>query len=95
MHLGKLHRLCILCSGNRVLSRHLNLVVVKTNSTISLFMKLNSFEIAQLSNYKVGTYSTLIKVVLKYGSEEKGSSFCKCSVLQGFIMSKKTREVAF
>ena len=27
-------------------------------------MKLNSFEIAQLSNYKVGTYSTLIKVVL-------------------------------
>ena len=26
---------------------------------------------------------------LKYGSEEKGSSFCKCSILLGFIMSKK------
>jgi hypothetical protein len=27
--------------------------------------------------------------VLKYGSEEKGSSFCKCSILLGIIMSKK------
>ena len=26
---------------------------------------------------------------LKYGSEAKGSSFCKCSILLGFIMSKK------
>ena len=32
--------------------------------------------------------------VLKYGSEEKDSSFCKCSILLGFIMWK-TREVAF
>ena len=29
--------------------------------------------------------------LLKYGSEEKGSSFCKCSILLGFIMSKKLR----
>ena len=26
---------------------------------------------------------------LKYGSEEKGSSLCRCSILMGFIMSKK------
>ena len=28
---------------------------------------------------------------LKYGSEEKGSSLCKCSILLGFIMSKNLR----
>ena len=28
-------------------------------------------------------------VPLKYGSEEKGSSLCRCSILLGFIMSKK------
>ena len=27
--------------------------------------------------------------VLKYGSEEKGSSLCKCSILLGFFMLKK------
>ena len=27
--------------------------------------------------------------LLKYGSEEKGSSLCKCSILLGFFMSKK------
>ena len=26
---------------------------------------------------------------LKYGSEEKGSSFCKCSIFLGFLMSRK------
>ena len=29
------------------------------------------------------------KIVPKYGSEEKGSSLCKCSILLGFFMSKK------
>ena len=29
------------------------------------------------------------KTVLKYGSEEKGSSLYRCSILLGFIMSKK------
>ena len=29
------------------------------------------------------------KSILKYGSEEKGSWFYKCSILLGFIMSKK------
>ena len=29
------------------------------------------------------------KYVLKYGSGEKVPSFCKCSILLGFIMSKK------
>ena len=28
-------------------------------------------------------------LVLKYGSKEKGSWFCKYSILLGFIMSKK------
>ena len=28
-------------------------------------------------------------VALKYGSEEKGFSLCKCSILLGFFMSKK------
>ena len=32
---------------------------------------------------------------LKYGSEEKSSSFCKCSILLGFIMSKKLRGLWF
>ena len=27
--------------------------------------------------------------ILKYGSEEKGSPLCKCSILLGFFMSKK------
>ena len=27
-------------------------------------------------------------MILKYGSEEKGSSLCKCSILLGFSMSK-------
>ena len=30
-----------------------------------------------------------ISHILKYGSEEKGSSLCRCSSLLGFIMSKK------
>ena len=29
------------------------------------------------------------KNLLKYESEEKGSSLCRCSILLGFIMSKK------
>ena len=28
-------------------------------------------------------------IYLKYGSEEKGSSLCRCSILLGFFMSKK------
>ena len=31
-------------------------------------------------------------MTLKYGSEEKGSSFCKCSILLGLIMSKKIKK---
>jgi hypothetical protein len=33
----------------------------------------------------------VVNTVLKYGSEEKGSSLCKCSILLGFIMSKNLR----
>ena len=29
------------------------------------------------------------EAALKYGSEEKGSSLCKCSILLGLFMSKK------
>ena len=29
------------------------------------------------------------RLILKYRSEEKGSSLCKCSILLGFFMSKK------
>ena len=36
-----------------------------------------------------------VKNLLKYRSEEKGSSFCKCSILLGFIMSKKLRGLWF
>ena len=32
---------------------------------------------------------SILLVSLKYGSEEKGSSHCKCSILLGFFMSKK------
>ena len=39
-------------------------------------------------NYKQCNKSMPQKI-LEYGSEEKGSSFCKCSILLGFIMSKK------
>ena len=31
----------------------------------------------------------LLMKSLEYASEEKGSSFCKCSIFLGFIMSKK------
>ena len=34
-------------------------------------------------------YSYVPAALLKYGSEEKGSSLCKCSILLGFFMSKK------
>ena len=34
-------------------------------------------------------------IYLKYGSEEKGSFFCKCSILLGFVMSKKLRGLWF
>ena len=30
-------------------------------------------------------------ISLKYGSEEKGSSLCKCSILLGFIYVKKAK----
>ena len=33
--------------------------------------------------------SVFLTQTLKYGSEEKGSSLCRCSSLLGFIMSKK------
>ena len=33
--------------------------------------------------------SSFSKKELKYESEEKGSSLCKCSILLGFFMSKK------
>ena len=33
--------------------------------------------------------------VLKYGSEEKGSSLCRCSTLLGFIMSKKQERLRY
>jgi hypothetical protein len=35
---------------------------------------------------------TLPKWVLKYGSEEKGSSLCKCSILLGFLRSELLSE---
>ena len=34
-------------------------------------------------------------LLLKYGSEEKGSSLCRCSILLGFIMSKNLRGLWF
>ena len=44
-----------------------------------------------ITNERENVYS---KILLKYGSEEKGSSFCKCSILLGFITYvKKTREL--
>ena len=33
--------------------------------------------------------------LVKYGSEEKGSSLCKCSIFLGFIMSKNLRGLWF
>ena len=39
--------------------------------------------------FTVITQGSAHTTLLKYGSEEKGSSFCKCSTLMGFIMSKK------
>ena len=35
------------------------------------------------------------QVLLKYGSEKKGSSFCRFSILLGFIMSKNLRGLWF
>ena len=40
-----------------------------------------------LNEFKRGVVPHVL--VLKYGSEEKGSSLYRCSILLGFIMSKK------
>ena len=37
----------------------------------------------------------IMRFILKYGSEEKGSSFCKCSIFLGFIVSKNLRGLWF
>ena len=43
-----------------------------------------------LENYiPTNNLENVINKVLKYGSEEKGSSLCKCSIFLGFLMSKK------
>ena len=39
------------------------------------------------ANYR----NKILAFILKYGSEEKGSSLCRCSILLGFIMSKNLR----
>ena len=59
-------------------------------------MKAKNYKLPKSEIFKIlwVSYSllmSLVKVVevLKYGSEEKGSSLCRCSILLGFIMSKK------
>ena len=37
----------------------------------------------------------VFKDIVKYGSEEKGSSLCRCSILLGFIVSKNLRGLWF
>ena len=39
--------------------------------------------------YPILTFLAFRAYLLKYGSEEKGSSLCRCSILLGFILSKK------
>ena len=39
--------------------------------------------------------SSCSKKELKYGSEEKGSSLCKCSILLGYFMSKKLERLRY
>ena len=46
-------------------------------------------------NYVDNNLIFLIIYLLKYGSEEKGSSLCRCSILLGFIMSKNLRGLWF
>ena len=45
---------------------------------------------ASIESTDSGDWTPLIWV-LKYGSEEKGSSLSKCSILLGFILSKNLR----
>ena len=42
-----------------------------------------------------GLKSAILTILLKYGSEEKGSSLCRCFILLGFIMSKNLRGLWF
>ena len=42
---------------------------------------------------KNGMNPTQHNLLLKYGSEEMGSSLCKCSILMGFFMSKKLERI--
>ena len=51
---------------------------------------LNTLPIKSLCNVNVLSIN-----LLKYGSEEKGSSLRRCSVLLGFIMSKNLRGLWF
>ena len=53
---------------------------------VGIFKKVK--DLFNWSNFHLTKYS-IPKAVLKYGSEEKGSSLCKCSILLSFFMSKK------
>ena len=51
-------------------------------------------EKAEAEARTLGTFAAIFDFYagpLKYGSEEKGSSLCRCSILLGFIMSKNLR----
>ena len=58
---------------------------------------LNLFDWSPESfNLKVIVFKSItVNAWLKYGSEKKGSSLCRCSILLGFIMSKNLRGLWF
>ena len=82
----------IRCS--EVLAQHVRTYIGKyiLKHTIEKVRYRGSPPYAHFGTWKKPCY---MKFVLKYGSEEKGSSFCKCSILLGFFYVKKTREVVF
>ena len=54
-----------------------------------ILIRQNIFFFFNQATICCGTWWSILKCDLKYGSEEKGSWFYKCSILLGFIVSKK------
>ena len=74
-----------------ILGQPLKFMIDVTEEVLSKFFRRVK-DFIHLYFHKV---QKIIKYVLKYGSGEKGSWFCRCSILLGFVMSKNLRGLWF
>ena len=84
------------CSFDNKLLRKYTGVLQSFIKVLQLAYSKVSIERLVLSNKHPGLIFFKVSVKqLKYGSEEKGSSLCRCSILLGFIMSKKQERLRY